>query len=188
MATGGTCRVSGVRQRLAGLWIATGLAAGALGIAGSLDEARAAEPEAVGVFGAWSVQCATAAGWERPHCTATQLVATDPAGKKAVLGVTLDRVDTQPKPRIAFRLTAAAYRPAGVAIKIDDFKPMRLPLTNCDDRLCETQAWLDDDVVARMRKGKVLQFAYFLDPKNQATYPVSLMGFTEALAALDKRR
>ena len=118
----------------------------------------------------------------------TQRVATDPEGRKVVLGVTLDLPADATKPRISFRLTPTAYRDARTAIKIDGHQPIRAPITACDANVCEVQAWLEADVVGWMKAGKLLQFAYFLDRERQATFPVSLNGFEAALAALRNRR
>lgn len=117
----------------------------------------------------------------------TQRVATDPEGRKVVLGVTLDMPADATKPRISFRLTPTAYREAGAAIKIDDRQPIRTPITACDANVCEVQAWLDADVVGWMKAGRLMQFAYFLDRERQATFPVSLQGFEAALAALREK-
>lgn len=118
----------------------------------------------------------------------TQVVATDPEAKKVVLGVTVDLRDASNKPRIGFRMSAAAYRQAGVAIKIDDHKPIRAPFGQCDANLCEVQALVENDVLSWLKAGKLMQLAYFLDKERQATFPVSLNGFDQALTTLRQTR
>jgi invasion protein IalB len=150
----------------------------------TIPSVQAADKTSGDVYGAWSIECQMRAPPTGRTCVATQVVATDPEGKKAVLGVTVNLGEGGSQGIIAIRMSAAAHRPAGAGIKIDDNAPFRSPIGQCDQKLCEVRAWLNEDVLSQMRAGKLLLFAFFVDEKSQVTFPVSLEGFDEAFQAL----
>ena len=78
-------------------------------------------------------------------------------------------------------MTSKAQVPAGVGMKMDEQPPVRLPLGSCDKAVCEARGWLTDDMTGQLRKGRLLRFAYYIDTRNQITYPVSLDGLDGAL-------
>lgn len=156
------------------------LASAAGAIWAGADSALAASS----VHGAWSVDCNKAAETQETVCVASQRVATDPAGRKVVLGVMVQPVKDDPRPRITFRMSNKALKRAGIGIKIDDQPPARLKINTCDESVCEARGWLDAPLLAQMREGRLLRFAFFIDQRNQITYPVSLEGFDEAFKAL----
>jgi invasion protein IalB len=133
-------------------------------------------------FGAWRVTCDGQTTDGMALCAASQTVATDPEGRKVVLGVIVERiVDGQIRPRITFRMSSKAFVAAGVGIKIDEDPPARLPIGACDNAICEARGWLNEAMTEQLPKGRLLRFAYFVDAKNQITFPVSLDGLAEAL-------
>ncbi|MCB1888575.1 MAG: invasion associated locus B family protein [Rhodocyclaceae bacterium] len=136
------------------------------------------------VYGSWSVECPAKSG----QCAALQKVATDPEGKQVVLGVIIETVAGKAIPQLTFRLPTTAYRQAGAGMKVDDHEPLRAPISACDDKVCEVRAWLSDSLRETLTTGKLLRFAYFVDPERQITLPVSLAGLDQALAHMDKAR
>jgi invasion protein IalB len=136
-------------------------------------------------FGSWTVECsAPDAGGK---CAMTQRVATDPEGKKVVLGAIVERAPQEGRYQVIFRLSRNAYVPAGAGLKIDDHEPKRAPISACDDKVCEVRAWLTPELLTEMRDGKLLVFAFFTPEKKQVSVPVSLSGFGAAYEDLDKR-
>jgi invasion protein IalB len=152
-----------------------------LWIAGSGAPAVAGQPaQPVATYGSWSVECERDA--KPARCAATQKVATDPAGEKVVLGVIAETArGRDARPQLTFRFTNRAFVPAGAGLKIDEHEPMRAPISACDDQVCEVRAWLTPELARRMRNGRLLVFAYFLEPGRQLSMPVSLAGFGKAL-------
>ena len=140
------------------------------------------------VHGAWSVDCKPHVKKGQARCVASQKVSTDPAGRKVVLGVIVEPDNVASKTRISFRMTNKAYMLAGVAIKIDDHAPARLTINGCDEKVCEARGWLTDAALRQMRGGRLLRFAFYIDPKNQVTYPVSLDGFDAAFQEIEAAR
>jgi invasion protein IalB len=140
------------------------------------------------VHGAWSVDCKSPVEKGKARCVASQKVATDPAGRKVVLGVIVEPPNGETKARISFRMTNKAFMRAGVAIKIDDNSPARLSINGCDEKVCEARGWLTDAVLRQMRGGRLLRYAFYIDQKNQITYPVSLDGFDAAFKEIEAAR
>jgi invasion protein IalB len=137
-------------------------------------------------FGAWGYSCATAQHDGRPveRCMISQIVATDPARQKVVLGLTVDFADSATVPTLRARFSSKAERRAGIGLKIDARPDMRLPIGDCDSRRCEAVGRLSPPVLAQWRKGKRAQFAFLQQNGKQQVFPVSLDGFGQALEAL----
>lgn len=144
--------------------------------------AQAQSTPATTVHGSWSVECSG----QGKHCAATQKVTTDKAGQKTVLGVIVESVSGKVDAQLTFRMTSKAYVPAGAGIKIGKHKPLRAPISSCDDKVCEVRAWLTPELKRQMSSEKLLIFAYFIDAKRQVSLPVSLQGFPAALERLNK--
>lgn len=139
-------------------------------------------------FGAWSVECKPRATNVENPCVASQVVAAEAekAAKQAVvLGVMVAPTQGEPLPHIIFRFSPGANLKAGAGVKIDQQEAFRVPISQCDDHICEVRSLMSEALLSQMRAGKMLQFAYFLE-NQQLTYPVSLSGFDQAFAALQK--
>ncbi len=133
-------------------------------------------------FGAWSVNCTGHTEDSKKLCAASQSIATDPEGRKVVLGVIVERiVDGQIRPRITFRMSSKAFVAAGVGIKVDGEPPARLPISSCDNAVCEARGWLNEAMTRQLHNGRLLRFAYFVDAEKQITFPVSLNGLGDAM-------
>lgn len=141
-----------------------------------------AQPGEAQVYGAWGVECYSEN--RTTKCVATQMVATDPEGRNVALGVILEPGQPGGLPLLTFRFTNQAFLPAGAGLKIDEHEPYRAPIAACDEAVCEVRAELAEEMAERMRTGNMLVFAFFLDRDNQISFPVSLNGFTRALAAV----
>lgn len=144
-----------------------------------------AEPHPPQTHGAWSVECKPRAGSPENVCVASQLVTTGKAGKQVVLGVIVAPAKGSDQPHIVFRISPDANRDAGAAVKIDEQEAFRVPISQCDTLVCEVRSLMPVALLAQMRTGKLLKFAFFIG-KQQVTYPVSLEGFNAAFADLQK--
>ncbi len=157
---------------------AAAVMAGAMAAASAADRGQVVERS---VHGAWSLACAAQ---QKQRCSLSQVVATDPAGKNVVLGVAVDLFDSATVPTIHFRLSANALREAGLGMKIDETATLRLPIGDCDKQYCQANGRIDDQLMALMRAGKVIQVAFLTAQRKQVTVPVSLSGFDAAIDAL----
>jgi len=137
------------------------------------------------VFGSWTVECSAPAVGGK--CAMTQRVATDPEGKKVILGVIVEGSEGDARYQVIFRLSPNIYVAAGAGMKIDDHDAKRAPISACDKKVCEVRAWLTPELLGEMRDGKLLVFAFFTPEKKQVSVPVSLAGFGAAYDELGKR-
>ncbi len=135
------------------------------------------------IFGDWSLICPDK-GEDKSACFISQSVATDPKGQKVLLGISVSFVGTPNVPRIDFRLTPTAVAEAGIGLKIDNGDEFRLPISECDKRICVASGLLDKNMLARLKNGTFCQLAYILPGGKQMTLPVSLKGFSKAYSNL----
>lgn len=134
-------------------------------------------------YGAWSFECKPRSGSTENICVANQLVTTGGNTKSVIIGVMVAYMADHPLPHIIFRVSPNANINKGAAIKVDEHAYLHVPISNCDNHICEVRSFIPEGVLLQMRKGKLLQFAFFIDDK-QVTYPVSLEGFDKSYMAL----
>ncbi len=132
--------------------------------------------------GTWRLDCKeydTSGG----HCVGHQIVTKGTSNKEVVLGVMVSYANEHSAPHIIFRTTPEANVKKGVAVKIDQNKFLRVPISSCDDKVCEVRSLIPKGLLQQMLSGKQLLFAFFID-ETQHTYPVSLVGFKEMMTNL----
>lgn len=134
------------------------------------------------IYGAWSYECKSQDALKNELCVANQLVLHKKTNN-AVLGVIVGFLPNHPMPHIIFRLSPGANVDKGAAVKVDELKSFKVPISNCDEKICEVRSFIPKELLAQMRMGKQLLFAFFLD-QQQVTYPVSLDGFEKTYTAL----
>lgn len=128
--------------------------------------------------GAWTVSCQSSTSTADPACIATQLITKTNNAKQVVMGVTVGYEAQHPLPHIIFRISPGANIHKGAAVKIDQQEYVSIPISTCDDNVCEVRSFIPQALLEQMQQGKYLQFAFFI--KNQQfTYPISLDGFAQ---------
>ena len=134
------------------------------------------------IYGAWSYECKSQDASNNELCVANQLVLHKKTNN-AVLGVIIGFLPNHPMPHIIFRLSPSANINKGAAVKVDELRSFKIPISNCDEKICEVRSFIPEKLLKQMRMGKQLLIAFFLDQK-QVTYPVSLDGFDKTYTAL----
>ncbi len=186
-------RVSeGARRAAAPLFLASFLISVLGGAAVAADQKSGVD---VARFGSWGLNCASprdAKASDAPpgnrHCIISQIVTTDPAARRVILGLTIDLFDSPEVPTIHFRLSPAVKKEAGIGLKIDDGPEFRLPIGSCDQARCEAAGRLTDGVRQAFLSGRVAQVGFIGPHGRQIITPVALAGFREALEALRKNK
>lgn len=74
--------------------------------------------------------------------------------------------------------------PPGLGLKIDEKDVGHAPFLRCQNFACYAQVVAEDTLVERMSKGKTAVFVIFQTEEAGIGIPISLKGFSEALAAL----
>ncbi len=134
-------------------------------------------------FDAWSLICG-----EQGNCSMSQLIAKDKAATQILMGVNINYSVSEKFPVLMLRLPAQVNQTSGVGIKIDDNKSIQVPISQCNERACQSIIKIDNTLLNEMKNGKVGMIAFALKSKRQLTLPLSLEGFSEAFEALNKDR
>ena len=165
----------------------------ALGLGDRL-QAQAASPEAARsatgpssvvreTHGAWQVSCHTPAGAKEEKCALLQRVTAEDRPDVG-LTVLLFRAIAEDKKLLRVAVPLGVLLPQGLGLKIDGQDVGNAPFLKCGRRGCIAEVVLEDEVIAKMKKGKTAIFIIFITPEAGIGIPVTLQGFSEALASL----
>lgn len=102
-----------------------------------------------------------------------------------MLGISVRIAASSDSPEMQLRISPAADPRAGVGLKIDNHDDFRLPISGCDERVCQAVGRIRGPVRDQLTSGKYAQVAYFVGGKQQ-TVPVPLDGFAAALVELER--
>jgi invasion protein IalB len=134
-----------------------------------------------GVFGSWSVSCGV------QNCAMTQMVAKDASGKEVMLGVSINFALKSDFGIMIVRLPKVVNKEAGLGIKVDEKKAIRLPISECNNTACQTIIKIDQAMIDEFSSGKVAKYAYALRNNRQMILPISLDQFAAAYGELHAR-
>lgn len=125
-------------------------------------------------FGGWNVECE-----DKNKCIANQLVTSGGNKEQTILGVMVGYDSESLSAHIIIRFNAQADKSKGAAVKVDQFKALRVSIDNCDNQVCQVRSLIPEGLLEQMKKGKFLRFAFYYNGK-QVTYPIVLAGFDKA--------
>jgi len=165
----------------------------ALGLGDRL-QAQAASPEAARsatgpssvvreIHGHWKVSCRTPPGAKEEKCALLQRVTAEDRPDVG-LTVLLFRAIAEDKKLLRVAVPLGVLLPQGLGLKIDGQDVGNAPFLKCGRRGCIAEVVLEDEVIAKMKKGKTAIFIIFITPEAGIGIPVTLQGFSEALASL----
>jgi invasion protein IalB len=130
-------------------------------------------------FEAWTVKCPVG----KP-CVITQMVMKK-QGDSANVIAGVSYFDHSEQPILKIRISAKADPKKGIGLKIDQQKPLHLPITNCDEKLCEVNVVADKQLIKDLQSSQVMSVAYILKSSQQQTaFPVILNGFQQAYRSI----
>jgi invasion protein IalB len=178
-----------VPRPLAKLGMALGLM---LGLAG--PAAQGASPEAApvatgpgsivkGTHGAWQVSCRTPPGAKEEKCALVQSVTAEDRPNVG-LTVVFYKAIGEDKKLLRVVVPLGVLLPTGLGLKIDGQDVGNAPFLKCGKRGCVAEVVLQDEVIAKMKKGQTAMFIIFDTPEAGIGIPVALQGFGDALANL----
>lgn len=147
-------------------------------------------------FGDWKLDCIKDKNNAVSDCQLMQKHYVDGKdGKKkpllAALGALVTSKDKSGKAqtRLFLRMFTPlnTLLPVGLAVKLDNGKPMKIPFIACAPIGCMAELPVSEDLLGQLKKGNALLVAY-KDAQNgkQQNATVSLKGFTAAYDALKK--
>ncbi len=151
--------------------------------------ADAPKTETVATLGAWVVQCTELpAAQGGKSCGMIQNTKNDKDDRIA-LSVVVSRVKRDGKATTFMRILApiGVYLPTGIPMEIDGAAlKTRMQFSRCLPRMCEGFGEASPETLAKFKKGTKAVFYLYDRPGNGYPMPISLEGFGQALAALDK--
>lgn len=150
-------------------------------------------PGEMATHGDWRLDCPKDAKTGGKTCQLLQHIVNEAKdGKKqsvllalAAIVPTKDK-DGKKRPMLHIRLVMPLnlFLPAGIAVKLDEEKPLKLPFMTCTLKGCMAEFSADDAFREKLKNGKTLLVAYKQVDGKQRNVGVSLQGFTAGYAAL----
>lgn len=152
----------------------------------SAPPGAAAKVDAPRDFNDWRMVCETPAKGGKKQCEVFQRMTWGKEKQGAALTTLVHMGKVKDKPATMIRVVAplGTLLTAGMAIKIDDGKQIKVPYLQCLPGGCLVDLVFDDEMMEKMKKGKVMFVAYRLPNGKDSTLKVSLKGFAQALDAL----
>ncbi len=131
----------------------------------------------------WRLRCETKDEGGPERCFIMQ-IAKSAKDKRDVLRIGV-RYPEPDKPAMVFlTLPLGVYLPGGLLLQIDDGETVKIPVEICLPNGCHTRMALVGDLLKSLKAGRLAKLAFHDSRQQQITVPVSLAGFTAALAAL----
>jgi invasion protein IalB len=90
------------------------------------------------------------------------------------------------RPRMLITTPLGIILPPGISLTLDGDKPLVLPVETCQKEGCLVTAVLDQNVLGRFLKGKILMVRYIDSQRQAVDIPLRLDGLGQALKNLDK--
>lgn len=175
---------------LAGAVFAMALVAALAGHAAAQDGASEAAPAATGpgsvvraTHGAWQVSCRTPPGAKEEKCALVQSVTAEDRTNVG-LTVVFYKAIGEDKKLMRVVVPLGVLLPTGLGLKIDGQDVGNAPFLKCSKRGCVAEVVLQDDIIAKMKKGTTAMFIIFDTPEAGIGIPVALQGFGDALGNL----
>lgn len=159
-----------------------------LALAGVLSPplAAAADPAQIPTYGDWGYKCDKAPDSDKELCYVFQNV-TKKEGGQLVLGARIAYRDGRSEPLIVVTVPLGSLLPPGAALVMDGVEPVKLTYFLCASEGCTTVATpLTAEIVEAMKKGEHAAVRIAAPNQQVVGLPLSLKGFTAALAALKK--
>lgn len=134
-------------------------------------------------FGDWQQRCETPAGASKEQCALVQNVAAEDKPNVTLLVIVLRTADGKSR---LLRVLAplGVLLPAGLGLKIDQTDVGRAGFVRCLPTGCVAEVVMDENLINRLKTGKLATFVVFQTPEEGIGIPVSLNGFDKGLDAL----
>jgi invasion protein IalB len=137
-------------------------------------------------FQDWMLRCKQPEG-KPEYCEMHQRV-DNRKGERVLLAV-VGRVPGSDSPGMLVLLPLGIALPSGAFLKIDSGEPQPLEFKLCDRSGCRIETLLKDDLLAKLKAGTKATVTFYVfdqQGRQQIDVPVSLLGFSAALAEVMK--
>lgn len=135
-------------------------------------------------YGDWGYKCDKSQDGSSELCYVFQNV-TKKEGGELVLGARIAYREGQEKPLIVATVPLGSLLPPGAALVMEGVEPIKLDYFICAQQGCTTVATpLTQGMIDAMKKGETAVIRVAAPNKQVVGLPLSLKGFTKALASL----
>ena len=131
----------------------------------------------------WRLRCETKDEGGPERCFIMQ-IAKSLKDKRDILRIGVRYPEPDQPPMVFLTLPLGVYLPAGLLLQIDNGETLKIAVEICLPNGCHPHITLDGDLLKRLKAGRLAKLAFHDSRQQQITVPVSLAGFTAALAAL----
>ncbi|WP_194164681.1 invasion associated locus B family protein [Microvirga thermotolerans] len=152
--------------------------------------ASAQEPSRAERFADWEVVCSSTLHAEsstppsKTNCQAVQRL-TAQGSEETVFALTVVR-DDQRVPVAIVSIPLGGYIARGIELSVDGKKPYKVLVETCNAAGCHAGFPLSGQIAKEFRSGKLASFRLWSAKDKSADVTVSLKGFAEALARLER--
>lgn len=152
----------------------------------SLSPVSAAEEPKIPTYGDWGYKCDKSPDGTEELCYVFQNVTKKDTGQ-LVLGARIAYRSGQADPLIVVTVPLGSLLPPGAALMIEGVEPIKMDFFLCANEGCTTVATaLTPQMIEAMKKGVQATVRVAAPNKQVIGLPLSLNGFTKALASLKK--
>lgn len=131
----------------------------------------------------WTVRCQRVGENQRLVCAMLQNIALKETGQ-TVVRLTLQRPEQGTGLRARFLLPLGVWLPGGLEARVDDGEAVQLDYQVCNKQACVADWAVPARMVEAMKAGQSLKVTFARAEDDRVTIPLSLLGFSSALAAL----
>lgn len=165
-----------LKLRLASLAMAALFVTGMIAPASAQGAVRAAH-------GDWQIRCDTPPGAKSEQCALIQNVTAEDRENVGLSVIVLKTADKEAK---ILRVLAplGVLLPFGLGLKVDGADIGRAGFVRCLPNGCIAEVILQDELLDKMRTGKLATFIIFQTPEEGIGIPISLNGFPAGYDAL----
>jgi invasion protein IalB len=134
-------------------------------------------------YGDWQMSCDTPPGASFEQCALIQNVSAENQPNVGLSVIVLRTADRQAR---LLRVLAplGVLLPNGLGLNIDGSNIGRVAFVRCLPNGCVAEVVLDDELLAKLSKGRNAIFVVFKTPEEGIGIPVSLKGFGDGFAQL----
>lgn len=146
-----------------------------------LSKAKAQNPHAQ-KFADWRIRCNSATG-APSKCQMYQNVVVAETGQP-ILQLVVGYIRDLPSPVGVITLPLGVYLPEGLTLQIDRGQTYEIAFEICKARGCRARFSIDDALLGTFKAGNTAKVTSFNSVRKPVRIPVSLQGFSAAIARL----
>ena len=126
----------------------------------------------------WQIRCDSPPGAKFEQCALIQSVTSE---DRANVGLTVIVLKTADQKTRLMRVVAplGVLLPSGLGLKIDNADIGRAGFVRCLPNGCIAEVVMDDNLIGKLKTGKIATFIIFQTPEEGIGFPMSLDGFAE---------